>query len=161
VDVTNKSAPVQLSRTGYPRSGYTHQGWLTENHRYFVLDDELDEQLFGSNTLTRFFSVADLDAPTLRSIYTGPTKAIDHNLYVKGGFVYQANYRAGLRILKPPRTEVAYFDIYPADDNASFNGAWGNYPFFASGLVVVSGIEQGLFILRPNLPLGPLNWMDQ
>jgi choice-of-anchor B domain-containing protein len=66
VDVTNKSAPVQLSRTSYPRSGYTHQGWLTENHRYFVLDDELDEEIYGHNTLTRFFSVADLDAPTLR-----------------------------------------------------------------------------------------------
>ena len=160
VDVTNKSAPVQLSRTGYPRSGYTHQGWLTENHRYFVLDDELDEEIYGHNTLTRFFSVADLDAPTLRFIYTGPTPAIDHNLYVKGGFVYQANYRAGLRILKPPRTEVAYFDIYPANDIASFNGAWGNYPFFDSGLVVVSGIEQGLFILRPNLPPSATDWMN-
>jgi hypothetical protein len=78
---------------------------------------------------------------------------------VKGGFVYQANYRAGLRILKPPRREVAYFDIYPSNDNASFNGAWGNYPFFDSGLVVVSGIEQGLFILRPNLPPSATDWM--
>ena len=29
VDVTDKSAPVQISRTGYEGSGYTHQGWLT------------------------------------------------------------------------------------------------------------------------------------
>src|SRR6185369_9060973 len=40
---------------------------------------------------------------------------------------------------------------YPADDVPSFNGAWSNYPFFASGVVVVSGIEQGLFVLRPIL----------
>ena len=33
-----------------------------------------------------------------------------------------------------------------------FNGAWSNYPFFASGtVVIVSGIEQGLFVLRPIL----------
>jgi len=47
--------------------------------------------------------------------------------------------------------EVAFFDIYPNDDSAAFNAAWSNYPYFASGVVVVSGIEQGLFVLRPNL----------
>jgi hypothetical protein len=33
VDVTNKSAPLQLSRTPYAGSGYTHQGWLTGDQR--------------------------------------------------------------------------------------------------------------------------------
>ena len=27
-------------------------------------------------------------------------RSIDHNLYVKGNHVYQANYEAGLRVLK-------------------------------------------------------------
>jgi hypothetical protein len=69
--------------------------------------------------------------------------------------VYQANYRSGLRVISPPSTEVAFFDIYPSDDQASFNGAWGNFPFFDSGLVIVSGIEQGLFVLRPNVAGAP------
>jgi hypothetical protein len=54
--------------------------------------------------------------------------------------------------------EAAYFDIYPSSNSASFNGAWSNYPYFDSGIVVVSGIEQGLFVLQPNLtppPPGP------
>jgi hypothetical protein len=51
--------------------------------------------------------------------------------------------------------EVAFFDVYPDDDAAQFNGAWSNYPFFDSGIVIVSGIEQGLFVLRPNLPTTP------
>ena len=38
---------------------------------------------------------------------------------------------------------------YPSSDSASFNGAWSNYPYFESGNVIVSGIEQGLFVLRP------------
>ena len=46
---------------------------------------------------------------------------------------------------------MAYFDIYPSSNSASFNGAWNNYPFFASGNVIVSGMEQGLFVLRPKL----------
>jgi choice-of-anchor B domain-containing protein len=156
VDVTNKAAPVMLSRTTYPGVGYTHQGWLTANHATFVLNDELDEVENGHNSRTRFFDVRDLDAPLLDFVFDGPTPAIDHNLYVIGNRVYEANYRAGLRILetdirKNRAAEVAFFDIYPADDQAEFNGAWGNYPFFASGNVVVSGIEEGLFVLRPTL----------
>ena len=155
VDVTNKAAPAQLSRTGYSGVGYTHQGWLTEDHAYLLLGDELDEQAFGHNTRTRVWDVSDLANPIVIGIYDGPTPAIDHNLYLKDGFVYQANYRAGLRILDLVNvalgalTEVAYFDIYPNDDNAQFNGAWSAYPYFPSGVVAVSGLEQGLFILDP------------
>ncbi|MEW5985672.1 MAG: choice-of-anchor B family protein [Chloroflexota bacterium] len=161
VDVTNKSAPVQLDRQGYSGSGYTHQGWLTPNHRLFVMDDELDESFFGHNTRTRYFWTTDLENIRLRGSYTAANPAIDHNQYVNGVYIYQSNYRAGLRIIQPPSTEVAYFDIYPSNNSPSFNGAWGNYPFFESGIVIVSGIEQGLFILQPNLPAGSDAWMNQ
>lgn len=39
VDVTDKNAPVQLSKTDYELSSfnvYTHQGWLTVDHDYFM-----------------------------------------------------------------------------------------------------------------------------
>lgn len=161
VDVTNKSAPTLISRTGYAGSEYTHQGWLTEDQRYFLLDDELDERNNGHNTRTYVFDLADVDNPVLVGSYTGASPSIDHNQYVVGDHSFQANYRSGLRVLDitgvgtAALSEVAFFDIYPADDAPEFNGAWSNYPFFASGIVVVSGIEQGLFILRPNL--GPVN----
>lgn len=157
VDVNTKAAPVQLSRTGYTGRAYTHQGWLTENQRYFLLDDELDEQNFGHNTRTYIWDVADLNAPVLIGNFTSSAPAIDHNQYVKGNYSYQSNYRAGLRILditniaSASLSQAGYFDIYPSSDSASFNGSWSNYPYFASGNVVVSGIEQGLFIVRPNL----------
>jgi choice-of-anchor B domain-containing protein len=151
LDVTNKSNVVMLSRTPYPGASYTHQGWLSGNHRVFVVDDELDEVYQGHNTRTRFFDVTDLESPFVRFIYNGPTRAIDHNQYIKGPLIYQANYQAGLRIISPPSTEVAYFDVYPQSNNPSFNGSWGNYPFFASGIVIVSHIEDGLFVLRPTI----------
>jgi choice-of-anchor B domain-containing protein len=155
VDVTDKASPVQLSRTPYDGAAYTHQGWLTEDQRHFLLGDELDEVEQGVNTTTYIFDVSSLTAPVVRGAHRASTEAIDHNLYVKGSRVYQANYRAGLRILDLSRVasgklrEVAFFDIYPADNRAEFNGAWSNYPFFGSGVVVVSGIEQGLFVLQP------------
>lgn len=161
VDVTNKgqigTGPVELSRTGYNGSAYTHQGWLTPDHHYFLMDDELDEQSYGNNTRTYIWDVSDLDAPALLGHYTGSTPAIDHNLYTRDNFVFEANYHAGLRILDTSDVananleEVAYFDTYPASNSPSFNGAWSVYPYFESGVVIVSGIERGLFVLRPDL----------
>ena len=152
VDVDNKSTPQLISRTGYSTSGYTHQGWLTEDQRYYLMDDELDEG--AVNTRTYIWDLLDLDDPQLIGTHVAETAAIDHNMYIKDGLVYQANYRAGLRILDAAAiasgtlTEIGYFDIYPASDSANFNGAWSSYPYFESGVVVVSGIEQGLYVLR-------------
>jgi choice-of-anchor B domain-containing protein len=155
VDATDKLEQVQLSRTGYGGSAYTHQGWLTEDQRFFLVNDEGDEQAFRHRTRTWIWDVTDLDAPVLLTYYDGPTFSIDHNLYVRGNLVYESNYRSGLRVLDAGEIalgalrEVGFFDIYPTDDNPSFNGAWTSYPFFASGSVIVNGIEQGLFVVRP------------
>ena len=159
VDVTNKSAPQMLARVSYPGVQYTHQGWLTGDQRYFLVDDELDESRNGHDTHTYVFDMADLEAPALVHTFTGTTSAIDHNQYVVGDHSFQSNYRAGLRIIdvsdKQALREVAYFDTYPADDNTDFNGSWSNYPFFGSGIVAVSDVERGLFVVKPNL--GPAN----
>jgi choice-of-anchor B domain-containing protein len=157
VDVTNKSVPVQIARQGYPGSRYTHQGWLTEDQRYFLVDDELDESQNGHNTRTYIWDLLSLENPLLLGFYESSAGAIDHNQYIVGDYSYQANYRAGLRILNIANiantivTQAGYFDIYPLNDNPNFNGAWSVYPFFDSGVVIVSGIEQGLFMTQPNL----------
>ncbi|ROP37122.1 choice-of-anchor B family protein [Saccharothrix texasensis] len=158
VDVTTKSAPVQIVRKAYSGAQYSHQGWLTEDQRYFLLDDELDESRgTDKRTKTYIWDLAKLSSPVHTGTYNSPATAIDHNQYIKGRYSYQANYQAGLRILDVSAvssarlTEAGYFDIYPASDTARFNGAWSNYPYFASGIVLVNGIEQGLVVVRPNL----------
>ena len=160
VDVTNKADPVMLSRTGYSGSRYTHQGWLTEDQGYFLLGDELDEKNNPdvTNTRTYMWNVSDLDGPALIGSHDSTTTAIDHNQYVKGNYTYQSNYHAGLRILditdiaNGNLSEAAFFDFNPGSDPTNVDGGtWSNYPFFDSGIVIVSVIEQGLFILRPNL----------
>ena len=152
VDVTDKASPRMLSRTSYEAIAYTHQGWLTEDHLFLLLGDELDEENFGHRTLTRIWDIADLDRPVLTRTHRGETQAIDHNMYVRDDYLYQANYRAGLRVFDLSRINdrlerVGFFDIYPADNASEFNGAWSVYPYFPSGVIAVSGIEQGLFLL--------------
>jgi len=163
VDVTDKAKPKQLSRITYEGAAYTHQGWLTKDRTRFLLNDELDETGQGVPTTTRVFNVEKLDRPSLVGRYEGKSTSIDHNLYVKEDTVYEANYRSGLRILDARAanegrlSELGFFDVFPADDEAAFNGAWSNYPYFPSGTVIVSGIEQGLFVLRPREAAGGID----
>ena len=103
-----------------------------------------------TNTRTYLWDVSDLDAPALIGSHDSTTTATDHNQYVKGSYTYQANYRAGLRILditdiaNGNLTEVAFFDVDPGSDSSNYDdGAWSNYPFFDNGIVIVSVIEQG------------------
>jgi choice-of-anchor B domain-containing protein len=154
-DVTDKVSPVAISMAEYPNVGYTHQAWLTEDHRYLYMDDELDE-LNGlvDHTRTLVWDVSDLDDPVLVKEFLNPnTTSIDHNLYVKGDKVFQSNYVAGLRVLDiqnptEPR-EVGHFDTVPfGDDGPRFDGSWSNYPYFESGVIVVTSGYEGLFLLR-------------
>ncbi len=153
-DVTNKANPVTISSVSYNNNAYAHQGWFTEDHKYLIVGDEVDELNFGNNTRILIFDVQDLNNPTLLSDYFGPTLAIDHNGYIDGNMYYLANYRAGVRmhditnIASGTMTETGYFDTFPSSDSANFNGVWSVYPYFASGNIVVSDIEGGLFIIK-------------
>lgn len=154
VDVSNKSNPVGISTISYNNVGYTHQGWLTENEKYFLLGDELDELNNGGPTRTIIFDFTDLDNPQQFFEYFSPTDAIDHNGYVVGNKFYMANYRAGIRIIdisdiaNQNMTEIGSFDTYPSNNSANFDGAWNVYPFFQSGNIVISDINTGFYLVR-------------
>lgn len=153
VDVTNKSSTVSITNFTYPQLGFVHQGWLTEDHRFLLIGDEFDEANFGVPTRTHIFDVSDLDAPAYISAYEGPTIATDHNLYVLGNRVFEANYMSGLRVLEfgnlasGDLTEIAFFDTFPASNGVNLDGAWSVYPFLPSGNLLVSDISNGLFVL--------------
>ncbi len=166
VDISDPADAQTIATILYDDTRYTHQGWFTEDFRYLLANDELDETDAEAVTHTRtlVFDVTDLDDPVehlvaLRDGSDGnpATESIDHNNYVHEGLAYQSNYTSGLRIIDvagldadggPVWDEVAFFDTYPADDAATFNGTWSNYPYFDSGTIAVSGIGEGLFLLK-------------
>ncbi len=153
-DVTEKSNPVAISALNYNNLGYTHQGWFTEDQRYFILGDELDEINDGFNSRTLVFDFTDLDNPVLHTTYLGATSAIDHNGYVNGNDFYLANYTAGMRVLTISDianrviSEEGFFDTFPANNTASFNGVWSVYPYFESGKIIISDINSGFFVVQ-------------
>lgn len=160
-DVTNKSNPETLSRMFYDKDGYSHQGWLTPDQSYFLHGDELDEANRGINTTTRIWDVRDLDNPKMIGVHDNGTTSIDHNIYIEGDRAYESNYTSGLRILDTSNvasgelTEVGFFDVYPENNNATFEGGtWSNYPFYDSNVVAVGSIDRGLFVLKPRGNVG-------
>jgi choice-of-anchor B domain-containing protein len=164
-DVTDKANPVTIGRNSYPNVAYAHQGWLDDEQRYFYMNDELDE-LAGhvEGTRTIVWDLTRLDDPIVANMYIGPVPASDHNLFVKGDRMYQSNYGSGLRVLdisdrENPR-EIGFFDSAPLNDDApghsaTQSGAWSNYPFFPSGVVIFTSVREGLFIIRvtPQIPV--------
>jgi choice-of-anchor B domain-containing protein len=156
VDVTDKDDPVALSRVQYEEDGYSHQGWLTPDQSFFLHGDELDELLNGNNTRTRTWDVRDLTDPRLIGVFDNDTTSIDHNIYTKGDLAFASNYTSGLRVYDTSEvasgelSEVGFFDVYPENDNASFEGGtWSNYPYYRQNMVAVSSMDRGLFVLRP------------
>lgn len=152
-DLTDKSNPVELSTASHPNPAYMHQGWITEDHRYFIMDDESD--VIAGNvetTRTLIWELDDLEDPILVKEFFGSLPASAHNLYVKGDFTYQANYRYGLHILDTSDplnpVEVGMFDTSPFGTGPGFGGAWSTYPFFDSGTILVTSMQEGLFMLK-------------
>ena len=152
VDITDKTNPIFISSTVYPDIGYTHQGWLSEDHTIFYANDELDENQFGFESRTLVFDFTDLDNPFFVSPFFGPSQAIDHNLYVNGDELFLSNYTAGLRIAdisdKTAPVDIGFFDTFPDNDNTAFNGVWSIYPYFPSGNIIINDVTGGFFVIR-------------
>ncbi len=160
VDVTNKSNPIPIDTFGYFNTAYTHQAWLTEDHEFLLLCDEIDELDFGFNSRTVVFNMTDLDNGTLNFTYSGPTPATDHNGYVVGDSYYLANYTAGLRevdlsqVSNFSMSEIGFFDTHPSNDTAGFAGAWNVYPYFPSRNILISDRSRGMILVKSTNDLG-------
>lgn len=154
---------------------YAHQGWLTDGHGFLLYNDELDELntrvgALTGGTNTYYVEIADLDATDADGTYNGadvhvwvhPTSlATDHNMYVKGDLLFQANYTEGIRVLEIDEdalragegfTEVGFFDVDPGVNAPGFAGTWNVFPFLESGTIIASSLDEGMYTLRFNDP---------
>ena len=159
VDLTDKNNPQHISSISYSNFSYTHQGWITEDFKYYILGDESDEIDFGFNTKTIVLDLTDLDNPIHSFDYSGPTLATDHNGYIKGNLFYLANNAAGLRVIdisdisNGEMTEIGFFDSHPLNDFAGYEGIWSNYPYFESGNIIISDREGFLVVKSSTLAI--------
>lgn len=157
IDVTNKLEPSVISSETYGDVGYTHQGWLASDQRWFFLGDEFDEFNSSSNTRTIVWDLEDLENPVWIGDFVDELSATNHNIFVVDTWMYQANYEGGLRIfdVSDPATLayelIGWFDTYPSRNSNEFNGAFGVYPQFPSGIIAISNMGTGLILVRQTL----------
>jgi choice-of-anchor B domain-containing protein len=155
LDITDPTDITLVSSASYPGAHFSHQVWVSDTHDHAFLGDELDETSEGTPTRTIVFDLTDLDAPSVAEVYEAPTPASDHNQYTHGEWLFQSNYRAGLRMLSdawpasPVLTERGHFDPLDETDAAGFQGAWSHVILEEEGVLAFTSIEQGLWVVRP------------
>jgi choice-of-anchor B domain-containing protein len=157
VDVSNKANPVSINTQLTPNA-FTHNTWLSTDNKYLYTTDERADAFVTSYDISDPLNIKELDR------YRRPPAggAIPHNTYVlqdslvtgtNTDWVHTSYYTMGTTIVdaaKPDNlVEVAHYDTSPLTGNG-FQGAWGVYPYLPSGNVIVSDMELGLFVLKPN-----------
>lgn len=161
IDFTDKARPALIAKFRYPDLFFAHSGWISRDGNYLFSFDE-DEVHSDLNTRIHVVDISDLARPALAAVWTGSTRATDHNGYVVGDRLYLSHYQRGLTVLDvstptEPR-EIGFFDTFPLGDDSPLHGAWGVYPFLPSGTLAVSNVDgaPGLFVLREGgATLGP------
>ena len=166
-DVTDPANPVRIQGINVPASGYCHNAWSTEDNQYLMTTEET------SGKTIKMWDISNINQPVITDEVLGPS-GLAHNTHIKGDFAYVSHYADGLRIydISDPSNvfEAGYYDTYPSP-SSGFDGAWGAYPFFSSGKVLISDRSTGLYIvyfadaadgdpLDPNTPTDLVAYSD-
>lgn len=153
VDFSDINEPVALGNiTEYVDKGYNHSGWLSDDGNTYFLADET----WGMDI--KVIDVSDMSDINVINTITSNIDAdatIAHNLLYHKGYLFVSYYYDGLQVydMKDPENPelVRYYDTSPLDPNFSYKGAWGVYPHLPSGNILISDMQEGLFVLDVNL----------
>jgi choice-of-anchor B domain-containing protein len=141
-DVSTPSAAVRLGTVNAPApAGYAHNCWPSPNGQYLMTTEE------NTGETVKMFDISNLSSPALTDQYLGSSN-LAHNVYIRENFSYIAHYADGLKIVDIANPfnifEVGFYDTNPA--TGGFNGAWNIYPFFPSGKIALSDIQNGVWV---------------
>ncbi len=145
-DVDNPTVLGTLS--SYPDQGYNHSGWLSEDGKTYVMADEthgMAMKVLDMSDLTNISVRALIDAGSTNN-------SIAHNPIIACDKIYTGYYYDGLQVhdISDPDnpTHLAQYDTYPGDNVSSYHGAWGVYPLFPSGRILIADMQTGLYVFE-------------
>lgn len=150
VDMSDKGAPQVLGTVETPLK-FTHNAWLTGDHRAALNTDERSGSYLTSYDVTDPSDIRELD----RMQTTPGSGSIVHNVHIRNDWAISSWYTDGLNIVDAHRpinlVETGRFDTWPGSGDG-FDGCWGVFPFFPSGTIVASNIENPakLTVCSPN-----------
>lgn len=149
------------SLTSYVQQGYNHSSALTPDGKTLVFCDEVP-----NNLVVKILDVTDITNVAMLDTIKSNQGATAHNPYLWGtDRAVIAYYQDGLQIfdISNPTNVVktGFFDTdtthgmndgYPVGN--TYHGAWGAYIHLPSGLILVSDMQNGLYVLNASLALG-------
>ena len=146
-DVSNKTNPNILANQSTPRD-FCHNAWISDDGQTLFTTDEKSNAWIGSFDVSDLGNIQELDR------WRSPNEnTIPHNTHTHNDYQVISYYTDGIIILdasKPDNLiEVGRYDTYFAQPETGFYGAWGAYPYLPSGLILVSDINSGLYVLQP------------
>lgn len=155
---------ASLSPFEYEQSGYNHSGWLNANGDTYVMADEnwgRDLKVIDVSQLPDLTVIDTIDAGT------DHRHSIPHNQIIHEGYLYSSYYYDGLQIwdIRDPQNieRVMHYPTSNIDYRRRYEGAWGVYPFLPSGNILVSDMQEGLFVIKgvkqtilPSIDIDPI-----
>jgi len=146
-DVSNPAAITVVGQVPTPGTRYFHNVWPTRDDNYSAGTNET------SSGPVSIYDVRNKTQPLLiAQIHPAPSTAIVHNTHMRDRVCHVSYYTEGYVgiDLSNPATPVVVgqYDTWTGS-SSGYHGAWGCYPFQPSGMVYISDIETGLYVLRP------------
>jgi len=148
VDISSPQTPQLLAQWNTP-SSFSHNIWPSDDNTTVFTTDEVSSGFVAAYDVTDLSNVVELDR------VNEPLSAfvIPHNAHYFNGYIVTSHYRDGLTVhdASDPSNIIltGYYDTSPLEGEG-FNGAWGAWPYLPSGVILVSDIEEGLFIIQPD-----------
>lgn len=147
VDVNNPANPIVLAQQPTPYA-FTHNTWLDDTGNYLFTTDE------KSSAYVAAYDISDLsDIKEIDRYRTSDSGVIPHNTHYINGFLVTSYYKDGVTIVDASYpynlVETGKYDTSPLS-GGGFAGAWGVYPYLPSGNLLVSDMQEGLFVIEPN-----------
>ncbi len=146
-EMTTNSPQYLGSLTSYPDQGTNHSGWKKDS--IYIMADE------NGGLSLKVIDVSDLNNLQVIALFNSgvlPIPAVPHNLIIRDNFVYVSYYCDGLQVfdISNPNNPIkaGYYDTYPSIYCSGFKGNWGVDPQLPSGIILVSDVQSGLFILE-------------
>lgn len=157
VDLKDRTKPQLISSFATPGS-FTHNTWLSHDAHTLFTTDEVPASYVTSFDVRDPKNVIELD----RYQHQPNDSAVVHNTYVlndsnvtgfKNDFLWTSYYTTGVTLVDITYPEnMVETGFYDCSDyfGQGYYGAWGVYPFFKSGNVIVSDMQGTMYILKPS-----------
>jgi choice-of-anchor B domain-containing protein len=148
-DMNNVNNITLLSSTAV-KTGYHHSNWLSDDGQYLYSAREVPTGLpLSVYKMNNNLPQNPVDfSPQYANI---PNVVTAHNPFVFKNKLFVSYYKDGLIVFDlanpyNPKT-LAYYDTFgPTNDPGGYDGAWGVFPYYNSGSIVVSDITNGFYV---------------